>query len=60
MKNELGDSLTKQQAAELLQVSPKQIQRYIADRKLRASRLSHKVLRIRREDIERFLQRSTA
>lgn len=52
--------LTKKQAAELLQVSPRQIQRWIADRKLRASRLSHKVLRIRRDDIEQFLKRNTA
>lgn len=59
-KELFSDSLTKQQAAELLQVSPRQVQRWIADRKLRASRLSHKVLRIRREDIEQFLERSRA
>ena len=59
MLSETRDILTKRQVAELLQVSPRQVQRWIADRKLRASRLSHKVLVIRREDVRRFLERST-
>ncbi len=54
------DVLTKAEAAEILGVSERQIQRYISDRKIRASRLSHKVVRIRREEIERFMKRSTA
>ena len=54
------DSFTKQQVAALVQVSPRQVQRWIAERKLRASRLSHKVVRIRRKDLERFLERYTA
>jgi excisionase family DNA binding protein len=53
-----GDMLTKQQAAEMLGVSPRQIQRWIADRKLVASRPSHKILRIRRQELERFMERN--
>lgn len=54
----MKDVLTKAQAAELLQVSERQVQRLIADKKLRASRVSHKVLRIQREDVLKMLQRA--
>lgn len=50
--------LTKRQAADLLGVSPRQIQRWIADRKLKASRPSHKVVLILRRDLDRFIERS--
>ncbi|HEY6364587.1 MAG TPA: helix-turn-helix domain-containing protein [Candidatus Binatia bacterium] len=54
----VDDWLTKEQTAELLQISTRQVQRYIADGRLAASRLSHKVLRIRRQSVERLLNRS--
>jgi excisionase family DNA binding protein len=52
-----GDWLTKQQVADILQVSAKQVQRWIAEGKLPASRPSPKVLRIRKRDLDRFLER---
>lgn len=55
---ELPAVMTKQQVAEILTVSPKQVQRWIADKHLQATRLGHKTLRIRRQDLERFLERN--
>ena len=52
-----GEWLTKKQCATVLQVSVRQVQRWIAERQLRASRLSHKILRIRKQDLVRFTER---
>lgn len=57
---ELPAIMDKQTVAQILGVSKRQVQRWIADKKLRASRLGHKTLRIRREDLQRFMERSTA
>lgn len=53
-----NDWLTKEQTAEILQISERQVQRWIADGRLQASRPSHKVLRIRRQSVDRLLNRS--
>jgi excisionase family DNA binding protein len=51
--------LTKKEAAEILHVSKRQIERYIAEGKLEARRLSHKVVLIRPLDLQRFVDRSS-
>jgi excisionase family DNA binding protein len=55
----MKEIMTKHEVAALLNVSPRQVQRLIAERKLRASRLSHKVLRIKRSDLERYIDRNS-
>lgn len=53
----IPEILTKQDIAKLLAVSPRQVQRWISARKLKASRLGHRTVRIRRRDFERFMER---
>jgi len=55
----MKDILTKKEVAEMLQVSKRQVERLIATRKLVASRLSHKIVRIRKEEVDRYLRRTT-
>lgn len=55
----MKDILTKREVAAMLSVSPKFVQRLVADRKLQSHRLGHKTLRIRREEVERYLRRNT-
>ncbi len=55
---ELPKIMNKAFVAELLGVSERQVQKYISEKKLAASRPSHKVLLIYREDLQRFMQRS--
>lgn len=47
--------LTKSEAAAVLRVSIRYIERAIRDGRLRAYKLSHKLVRIRRSDLEAFL-----
>ena len=54
----MKEMLTKRDVAELLQVSPRHVQRLIADRKLQAFRLGHKTVRIKREEVDRYLRRN--
>jgi excisionase family DNA binding protein len=54
----MKELLSKRDVAEFLQVSTRQVQRWIAQRKIRALRLGHKTVRIRREDLDRYLTRS--
>ena len=58
-KDPTSGLLTKADVAELLKISTRQVQRFIADRKLSAIRLGHKTLRIRQADLERFMKRET-
>lgn len=55
----MKEILTKKEAAEVLQVSERQLERFIAERKLQVSRPSHKIVRITKDQIERFLKRTT-
>jgi excisionase family DNA binding protein len=50
-------TLKKQQVAAMLQVSERQVDRYVAEKKLPVSRLGHKTVRFKIEDVERFLKR---
>ena len=47
--------LTKQEVAAFLKVSPRYIERQVRSGRLRALRLSHKITRFRRRDVEAFL-----
>jgi excisionase family DNA binding protein len=47
--------LTKQQAASLLQCTPRFLERQIAAGRLRACKITSKFVRIRRKDLEAFL-----
>lgn len=47
------------QAAEYLQLSTKTIRRLIVDKKLRASKISNRSWRIKRDDIESYYQANT-
>ena len=53
MDNEL---YTVVQAAEYLQLSTKTVRRLIADKKLRASRISDRSWRIKKDDIDAYYQ----
>ncbi len=48
--------LTKQEAADVVRVCPRTIERYISAGRIRASRLSARTVRIRRSELERFLR----
>ncbi len=50
--------LTKQEAAEVVRVHPRTIERWIHVGRIRASRLSPRVVRIRRSELERLLRES--
>jgi excisionase family DNA binding protein len=52
--------LTKKEVAALLQISEKQVQRLVAEKKLQAQRLGHRTLRFRPESVERYLDRNGA
>jgi excisionase family DNA binding protein len=47
--------LNKQEVAALLKVSPRYVERQVRSGRLRALRLSHKVTRFHRRDVETFL-----
>lgn len=57
--SDMPEVMTKHDVAAFLSVSPKQVQTWIADKKLRATRLGHKTLRIQRKEVVRFLERNT-
>ena len=48
--------LTVEQAADALQLHPDTVRRYIRERKLRAVRLSPTNVRIRRSDLDKFIE----
>ena len=50
------DWLTKKQAADIFQVSPRTVDRYIKDGKLQATRLSRRAVRISATSVERLLE----
>jgi len=50
-----GKLLTKKEVAELLQISQKKVQRLVAERKLRATRVGYRTLRFRPEDVNRCI-----
>ncbi len=56
MDNEL---YTVAQAARYLQLSTKTVRRLIADKKLRASKISDRSWRIKKDDIEAYYQANT-
>jgi excisionase family DNA binding protein len=47
--------LNKQEVAALLKVSPRYVERQVRSGRLRALRLSHKVIRFLRRDVDAFL-----
>lgn len=52
----MEELLTPEQVASLLRVHKRTIQRYIAEGRLQAYRVSRGVQRIRKEDVEEFLE----
>ena len=48
--------LTKKQAAEMLQVSQRQVQKWIAEGSLKSHRLGHRTLRIEAADLQSFVK----
>ena len=48
--------LTVEQAADILQLHPDTVRRYVRERKLRAVRISPTNVRIRRSDLEKFIE----
>ena len=56
-KEKLDNLFTPKQAAEKLQLSVRQMYRYIEQGKLRTIKLSHKVLRIAEKDLIDFIKK---
>ena len=52
----MDDLLTIEQVAERLQLHPDTVRRYIREKKMKAVRLSATNLRVRRSELERFIE----
>ena len=57
--DESPELLTKHEVAKILRVSSRTIERYASERKLRHIRYSASVIRFRRSDVMKFLERNT-
>lgn len=50
-----GELLTIEDVAKRLQVSQRSVRRYLADGRMKAVRMSRKIIRVRAEDLETFI-----
>lgn len=52
----MKEVMTKKEVCAVLSLSPRQVQRLIAEGKIRASRIGHNSIRVKGAEIERYLK----